>query len=148
MGHYHHVILFVIQDVQYALWRYGDNTLLLNVVIVSLDNTFYIWKYFPLWLFVVLFDPTINRMHLFLRLMNEVEIGMNDSYTWIFEVCSRWKLRIWLLVYLKFFPLMESLKDVCLVSIIRHLLTLEKRGEHKTSWSWFTMIYVASIYLP
>jgi hypothetical protein len=32
----------------------------------------------------------------------------------------------------KFFPLKESVKDVCLAIIIKHLLTLEKHGEHKT----------------
>jgi hypothetical protein len=36
---------------------------------------------------------------------------------------------------------MEFIKDVCLESIIKHLLTMEKRGEHRTSWSWFIVIF-------
>jgi len=86
-------------------------------------------------------------LHFFLTLMIEVKFGMNHWYTWIFEVCRNWKLKTWLLVYLKCPPQKESIRDVCLGSIIRHHSTLEKHGEQKTYWSWFTMMFAPSIYL-
>jgi hypothetical protein len=48
----------------------------------------------------------------------------------------------------KVFPLMESIKDMCLENIIRNPLNLEKHGKNKTSWRWFTVMFVASIYIP
>jgi hypothetical protein len=52
------------------------------------------------------------------------------------------------MVYLKYLPLKDFVKGACFESIIGHLLTLAERGENKTSWIWFTMMYVASIYIP
>jgi hypothetical protein len=47
----------------------------------------------------------------------------------------------------KFFPLVEFVEDVYLENIIRNPLNMENHGEHKTSWIWFIVISIASIYL-
>ena len=81
------------------------------------------------------------------RTTSVVEFGVKDSDTWIFVVSSWWWLRTWLLVYQRYFHLMEFVEVLYLESIIRHPSILGMHGMCRTSWSWFTAIFVASISL-